>query len=177
MPLTDDTLAEITLRTRTAERLASTGDLLAATAIGELRRSAARALDDARARVPAPPATSGRCGDELHDGFDQALSLAGLLAGAAAAQLATDPRAAAALLGELAATIAATRANLPQAPDAQRPSASLHALALGQPVTFELDEPLLTTLPQPVATALHGIVREALTNARVHAPAPPSASA
>ncbi len=65
-------------------------------------------------------------------------------------------------------TLAGAADDLPEAGPEQ-----LRALALGQPVAFDLDDALLTALPQKVAAAVHGIVREALTNARVHVPGAP----
>lgn len=178
-------MGEIGEHARAARTLAGSDDAAARAAIAAIRACSTDALASVRALVALLPSAAGRAlADEVHDTLGHALSLASLLAGGAAARLATDPALAREALGQLATLAADTTAELqrllgplgglphgggPSAPPAHATDMGmLTGLARDQPVTFDVDGDALSAASPDVAGAVYRIVRESLTNARKH---------
>ena len=156
------------------------------------RRTAGLRRDDQRDAAAAPrrlraalDAERTRVARDLHDVVANGVSLIGLLAAGARATLPHDRERAEVALADLAETAAATRVELARLLDALRAGdeqavgatcvADLDALAAGarragQEVVLRLDREALATVPAGVLASACGIVQEALTNARKHAP-------
>ncbi|MBB4660716.1 sensor histidine kinase [Conexibacter arvalis] len=106
-------IAEIHAHATAARTLVGRDDAAARAAIAAIRARAAIALGEMRALVALLPAAAGRAlADDVHDTLGHALSLASLLAGGAAARLATEPALARDALAQLARLSADTSAEL-----------------------------------------------------------------
>ncbi|ADB50889.1 sensor histidine kinase [Conexibacter woesei] len=175
-------LTEIGERAATARTLVGIDDETAHAVTSAISRRACSALDDVRRlldRLPATHPARRALADDIHDTVGHGVSLAGVLAGAARAALATDPPAAVLTLDRIAAVVAETEAELSEliAFGASPPPVDVAALAdwaaAGQPVWSWIDDGALATAPPCVASAAHRIVQESLTNARKHAAGAP----
>ncbi|HEU4655928.1 MAG TPA: histidine kinase [Capillimicrobium sp.] len=183
-------LADVGDRASVARTLLGVDDAAAAEHLAAVPELALGALDELR-RLLAALADAGwtaaeRAGvaRDVHDVVGHGLSLAGVLAGAAAAVLPRDRDAARRSLAQLQATVEETRRELagllhPREPGAgcrvPSPDAGdllalvARAAAAGQPVRLSIEGGPLGGVAARVLASAHRIVQEALTNARKHA--------